>query len=205
MERFVFAVQTGLGPSEQVALKWSAIDDAFIHIELSRVRNLEKADLKTGESQRMIEIRPSMRRVLDAQRELSEDFGNPYVFLNIHGRPVLQDKAWEIWSRAMKKSGLRYRRMYETRHTFASCALAGRRIPGLDCPHLGSRGHVHGIQDLRTLYSEFDPAGWEFVRAAVADGGGITQNPRWCRGTISGTILKIARFGTSNRLFLWDF
>jgi integrase len=56
---FEFAVQTGLRPSEQVALKWSAIDDRFIHIELSRVRNVEKEDLKTEERRRMIEIRLS--------------------------------------------------------------------------------------------------------------------------------------------------
>jgi len=28
--------------SEQIALKWGAIDNEFIHIELSRVRNREK-------------------------------------------------------------------------------------------------------------------------------------------------------------------
>jgi integrase len=44
---FEFAVQTGLRPSEQVALKWNAIDEQFIHIELCRVRNREKSDLKT--------------------------------------------------------------------------------------------------------------------------------------------------------------
>ena len=47
---FEFAVQTGLKPSEQVALKWGAIDDEYIHIELSRVYNREKDDLKTEES-----------------------------------------------------------------------------------------------------------------------------------------------------------
>jgi len=56
---FQFAVQIGLRPSEQVALKWGAIDDKFIYIELSRVRNQEKRDLKTSKSNRRIEIRPS--------------------------------------------------------------------------------------------------------------------------------------------------
>jgi integrase len=47
---FDFAVQTGLRPSEQVALKWTDIDDHFIHIERSRVRNKEKDDLKMVEA-----------------------------------------------------------------------------------------------------------------------------------------------------------
>jgi len=121
---FEFAVQTGLRPSEQVALKWIAIDEEFIHIELSRVRNIEKEDLKTEDSRRRIEIRPAMRAVLFKQWELTKDFNRPYVFINTQRRPILQDKLREIWVKAMKKSGLRHRRMYETRHTFASWALA---------------------------------------------------------------------------------
>jgi integrase len=126
---FDFAVQTGLRPSEQVALKWTDIDDHFIHIERSRVRNKEKDDLKTEESRRAIEIRPAMREVLDAQFELTRAVKSPYVFINTEGRPILQDKLREVWARVMEKSGLMYRRMYETRHTFASWALAAGESP----------------------------------------------------------------------------
>ena len=121
---FEFAVQTGLRPSEQVALKWEAIDGEFIHIELSRVRNEEKADLNTHGSRRRIALRPLLREILTEQRALSMHFLSPYVFVNTYGRPILQDKLREMWARVMKKSGLRYRRMYETRHTFASWTLA---------------------------------------------------------------------------------
>jgi len=126
---FEFAVQTGLRPSEQVALKWIDIDDRFIHIERSRVRNIEKQDLKTAGSRRFIEIRPSMRKVLEDQKRLTSSLASPYVFVNSKGRPILQDKLRELWSRAMAKSGLTYRRMYETRHTFASWALGAGELP----------------------------------------------------------------------------
>jgi len=121
---FELAVLTGMRPSEQVALKWKAIDDRFIHIKLSRVRNLEKADLKTPESNRRIELRPSMRKVLAIQKAQIADRESPYVFLNTEGRPILQNKVRELWVRVMRKSKIPYRRMYETRHTFASWALA---------------------------------------------------------------------------------
>lgn len=88
---FEFAVQTGLRPSEQVALKWSAVGSRFIDIELSRVRNSEKADLKTPESNRRIEIRPSMKEVLDVQKTRTAHFKSPYVFVNTNGVPCLQD------------------------------------------------------------------------------------------------------------------
>ena len=78
---FDFAVQTGLRPSEQVALKWDAVGDQFIDIELSRVRNREKTDLKNEYSRRRIELRPAMREVLDRQRHQVSRFDSPYVFL----------------------------------------------------------------------------------------------------------------------------
>ncbi len=121
---FELAVQTGIRPSEQVALKWGAIDGRFIHIELSRVRNEEKTDLKTPESNRRIEIRPSIRKVLDQQKINLAGLQSPYVFLNTRGGPVNQVVIRQVWVTAIRKSGLPFRRMYETRHTFASWALA---------------------------------------------------------------------------------
>ena len=134
---FELAVLTGMRPSEQVALKWSAVDDRFIHVELSRVRNLEKAELKTAASNRRIEIRPSMKKVLEEQQTQMAHLQSPYVFLNMEGKPILQDKLRELWMRAMKKSQLPYRRMYETRHTFASWALAAGESPARVARTLG--------------------------------------------------------------------
>jgi integrase len=70
-----------------------------------------------------------MKKVLEAQKAQTANFQTPYVFINTEGRPILQDKLRELWARAMKKSQLPYRRMYETRHTFASWALAAWESP----------------------------------------------------------------------------
>jgi integrase len=93
------------------------------------VKNREKEDLKTAESRRAIKIRPSMQAALEDQKMLTQGFDTPYVFINTQGRPILQDKLRELWARAMKKSGLKYRRMYETRHTFCSWALGAGELP----------------------------------------------------------------------------
>jgi len=150
---FELAVQTGLRPSEQVALKWGAIDDRFIHIELSRVRNVEKADLKTPESNRRIEIRPSIGKVLDQQKIQLAGLQSPYVFLNTRGRPVNQAAIREIWVTAIRKSGLPFRRMYETRHTFASWALAAGESPEWVARTLG---HVNTSMVYKT-YGRYIP------------------------------------------------
>jgi len=134
---FDFAVQTGLRPSEQVALKWGAIGEEFIHVGLSRVRNKEKVTLKNKYSRRDIKLRPAMRDVLDKQREQVKDYDSPYVFLTPKGTPIIQDRLREQWAKAMMASGLPYRRMYETRHTFASWALAAGELPGWVAKTLG--------------------------------------------------------------------
>lgn len=134
---FDFAVVSGLRPSEQVALKWDAINAEFIHIGLSRVRNQEKTDLKNEYSRRDIELRPAMREILEKQREQVKGFDSPYVFLTPIGTPIIQDRLREQWAKAMKASGLTYRRMYETRHTFASWALAAGELPGWVARTLG--------------------------------------------------------------------
>ena len=126
---FEFAVQTGLRPSEQVALKWSDIDGNYIYIGRSRVNNKEKQELKTQESRRFIEIRPSMQKVLEEQSEMTKGFDSPYVFVNTHGNSVNQGTLSKQWRVAMIKSCLLYRRMYETRHTFASWALGAGELP----------------------------------------------------------------------------
>ena len=150
---FEFAVQTGLRPSEQVALKWGAVDDEYIHIELSRVYNREKVDLKTEESRRRIKIRPGMQKWLDKQRELTQRLNSPYVFINTQRRPIFQDKLREVWARVIKKSGLPHRRMYETRHTFASWALAAGETPEWVARTLG---HVDTSMVYRT-YGRYIP------------------------------------------------
>jgi integrase len=150
---FEFAVQTGLRPSEQVALQWAAIDTEFIHIEASRVRNVEKRDLKTPESNRRIEIRASMREVLAIQEARTACFDSPYVFVNMAGRPCVQDSLRWHWVKAMEKSGLPFRRMYETRHTFASWALSKGETPEWVARTLG---HVDTSMVYRT-YSRYIP------------------------------------------------
>jgi hypothetical protein len=74
-----------------VALKWDAFDGEFLHIELSRVRKLEKTDLKTDGSLRRIELRPMMVETLERQRKQSKNFGQPHIFLNTEGRAIQQE------------------------------------------------------------------------------------------------------------------
>ena len=59
----------------------------------------------------------------------------------------------ELWARAMAKSGLKHRRMYETRHTFASWALGSGELPEWVARTLG---HVDTSMVYRT-YGRYIP------------------------------------------------
>ena len=54
-----------------------------------------------------------------------------YVFLNYYGRPLLPNSVnYHIWKPALKKTGLKPRSLYQTRHTFATLMLDAGELPG---------------------------------------------------------------------------
>ena len=137
-----------------MALRWTSIDEGYIHIERSIVRKVEKAELKTEGSFRGIELRPKMIETLQAQWEMTKGFGRPYVFVNTEGRPIQQENLGnKIWRPALEKTGVPYKRMYETRHTFASWALAAGESPEWVAKTLG---HVNALMVYRT-YGRYVP------------------------------------------------
>jgi len=98
-------------------------------------------------------LRPTLKHILDQQKELSKEMQSPYVFVNSFGRPVSQDKLRILWGRVIRKTDLPYRRMYETRHTFASWALALGETPEWVARTLG---HVDTSMVYRT-YGRYIP------------------------------------------------
>jgi hypothetical protein len=88
-------------------------------------QNVELVNLEPGEergedrsknsgSNRRIEIRSFIRQVLEQQKTQLAGLQSPYVFLNHRNRPVNQVTIREVWVTAMRRSGLPFRRMYET-------------------------------------------------------------------------------------------
>ena len=51
------------------------------------------------------------------------------MFANCVGRPIQQENLGKIWLQVLSKSEITYRRLCETRHTFASWALAAPESP----------------------------------------------------------------------------
>ena len=109
--------------------------------------------------------------------------------LNINN---LRDHAWYG---TLKKAELRRRTMYQTRHTFASNALAAGEAPSWVAAQLGHSTPGDALQRLRPLHPESDPAGR--LSAARpddgADGRGDGSPRERCR---TAEILPLTRIAS---------
>ncbi len=134
---FVVAFGTGLRPSEQIALRWESIDWERNKILVREGwRKGQRTRLKTRSSAREVDILPPVRRSLEEQRLIAG--GSELVFPNPRGSHInVANFRRRIWYAALKAAGLRRRDFYNTRHTFATHALASGEDPGWVAKMLG--------------------------------------------------------------------
>ena len=127
---FITAFFTGLRFGEMAGLKWKNVDleRGIIHICETLVYGVEGRP-KTKKSNRDIDLLLPVIEALEDQKRLT--YGkSKYVFLDMSGKPSKPDHVREvIWKPALKKAGVEYRPMMQTRHTFATMMIdAGEDI-----------------------------------------------------------------------------
>jgi integrase len=147
---FTVAFWTGARPNELAALRWGDVDGGrgIVRIRAGRYRGKEGPP-KTASSVRDIDLAPPVVDALKAQKAQqaaerlkagrgAPEPGQDYVFtgpesglLNVN---ALRDRTWYP---TLTKAGLRRRIMYQTRHTFASNALAAGEAPSWVAAMLG--------------------------------------------------------------------
>lgn len=120
---FKCATWSGMRTSEQVALLWSDVDfdRGVIKITKAKTRKAKVAELpKTSAARREIKMLAPARDALLEQLKRTGGAGPSGRVWEITN----DGAAWEIWHLAMEKSGVRYRKPYQTRHTYASMMLS---------------------------------------------------------------------------------
>jgi integrase len=131
---FQFAFWTGLRTSELCALEWGDIDFRRGIVRVSRAKTQvadEAEGTKTRRGTRDVKLLPAAIAALSAQKPYSYLTGGA-VFLNPRtGEPWAGDQPIRhgAWTTAMRRSGIRYRRPYQTRHTYASMMLTAGESP----------------------------------------------------------------------------
>jgi integrase len=163
---FTVALWTGARPNELAALKWGDVDThgGRFRIRAGRYRGVESTP-KTAASVRDVDMLPPVLEALKAQRaqqatqRLKAGAGTPepgldYVFTGPEGGFI--NPNWvrdRIWYPTLGKAGLRRRIVYQTRHSFASNALAAGEAPSWVAAMLG-----HTTPEmLFTVYARFIP------------------------------------------------
>ncbi|TCS37450.1 integrase [Paucimonas lemoignei] len=134
---FQFAFWTGMRTSELIALEWGDIDwhrgTLQVRRSLTRAAIIAKSEgetPKTRSGRREIKLLGPALEALQAQKAftyLSYDqvFNNPRTDKRWRGDLVIR----EAWKRGLKLAKVRYRRPYQTRHTFASMMLTAGESP----------------------------------------------------------------------------
>lgn len=129
-----FAFWTGLRPSEYVALDWGDVDfhRGVIRVwkALTQASN-EPETTKTAAGEREVKLLPKALEAIQSQKAHTflrgqEIFQNPRTGERWKGDQPIRKT---LWINALKKAGVRYRRPYQTRHTFASMLLTAGESP----------------------------------------------------------------------------
>ena len=116
---------SGLRSGEMIGLKWDSVD--FIKNEINISKTIKMGVIgtpKTQGSARTIDILDTLLPYLQEQYKLTGS-KNSYVFLNDKDEHFYDIKRIRDthWKKALKLSGLEYRPIYHTRHTFATIML----------------------------------------------------------------------------------
>lgn len=135
MRRFyTVEIFTGLRTSELLGLKWVNVGLDRRHSHGGDQHSFTKLDgehlTKTPGSARAVDLRPQAVRAIKEVQAASR-LKSEYVFCNAVGGPLDRDNLMNrVWYPALKRAGIRERRAYQSRHTFATLALAPARRSG---------------------------------------------------------------------------
>ncbi len=163
---FSLAFFTGIRPNEEGALKWGDVDwqGGTFRIRAGVYRWVEGTP-KTESSIRDVDMLPPVVEALKDQRKQqaaqrlklgqgAPEVGQDYVFTMPRGGLVnINGVRDSVWYPTLKKAKLRRRIMYQTRHTFASNALAAGESPAWVAAQLGHKG----AEVLFDVYARYIP------------------------------------------------
>ena len=166
---FMFAFATGMRPEEMIALRWSDVDWNHGTIRVERAKTAGKVGPLKTYAMRDVDLMDSAVEALQAMK--------PHTFMrdgDIFLNPVT-DRPWHdersqrdhYWKPALKRQGIRDRRAYQTRHTYAATALNGGVNPAYISRQMGHKN----AKMLFTVYAKWiDGAdkGRERARLAAA-------------------------------------
>lgn len=128
---FQFAFCSGVRQGEQFALKAEDIDWQQSLVKIHKAVTLNESgsrvmgQTKNQYSRRKISISGAMNTVLKTQVQLCRALDSEYLFCTTKGNQLNHANLCNrVWVPTLKKAGIPYRPMIQTRHSFATTALS---------------------------------------------------------------------------------
>lgn len=169
-----FGFFTGLRTSELIALRWKDVssDSASIYVHHTRTRVETRDRTKTSAGVRQVKLLPHARTALQRQRAFTH--GQDYVFANPRtGEPWKHDGPVRktAWIPALVRAGVRYRKPYAMRHTYASLLLSAGESPMWVAQQMGHKdwGMIRKVYG-RWIPDAAEAAGEKIARLWSQDG-----------------------------------
>lgn len=155
-DHFSFAFMAGTRTGEQLALRARDYDrhNSRVRVRRSQSRGVE-GRTKTF-TERWVNLNPVARAVVERQLARCRT-PDDYLFVNAFtGQPWSgPNKATKRWTRALKAAGVRYRRPYHTRHTYATLMLLAGESPY----YVAAQLRHTDLEMLEKRYARFIEAG----------------------------------------------
>ena len=148
-----FWIWTGLRTSEVFGLSWESIDLASGSMLVSEavVRGEHKANTKTNTA-RTVKLNSRALAALQRQRQHTFMAGGRVFQDPRYGTPWVDERAFRrsFWTPLLKHLGIRYRRPYNMRHTYATAMLMANMTPAFCAKQLG-----HSVEMFLRTYSKW--------------------------------------------------
>lgn len=144
---------TGVRTSEMAGLRWPQVDFAgnYVRVKEAIVRGREKDTTKTNKSR---DVRLNSRALAALTRQKAQTLlAGDHVWLDPrYGTPWNEERAFRrsYWTPTLKRLGIRYRRPYNMRHSYATRMLMAGMKPAYCAGQLG-----HSVQIFHDTYSKW--------------------------------------------------
>lgn len=112
--------ETGMRTGEVCALQWSDVEPDAILVQATLWQG-KRRFTKTHQSRRVL-LTSSAKALLKGHT--ATRFTGTWVFTTQYGNPYSEEHLTDAWRAALEAAGVRYRRPYTLRHTYASRALS---------------------------------------------------------------------------------
>lgn len=159
---------TGVRTSEMAGLQWGSVDLAsrYMRVHEAIVRGVEKDRTKTAVSRDVL-LNSRALAALTRQRKHTQVAG-AHVWLDPrYGTPWLEERAFRrsYWTPTLKRLGIRYRRPYNMRHTYATTLLMAGRTPAWCAGQMG-----HSVEMFLRTYAKWIKGGQDARELAALEG-----------------------------------